>query len=124
MITIHWPFDSQIKVKNFIYKELSNGGVIGPMKEAPFKEWVHVSSIMSREKKASLDIADKTFPDHNSVNASMPKNTVMGRRRQHLLPTVDNHVSELCKMAPGLSLTDISRAYKNCLLLLLVSGFA
>lgn len=106
------------QLDNFVEKELSIGGIIGPLKNPPFAEWCHVSPLMSREKKGSKDrrvIIDMTYPAETSVNAYIFKNTVMGEPRDHALPNVDSFVEELKRIGPGayMSSTDVSRAYKN-----------
>lgn len=106
------------QVSDFIDKELKMGGIIGPLSQPPFKEWCHVSPLMSREKRGSDDrrvIIDMTYPAETSVNSYIFKNTVMGAPRDHALPTVESFVAELKKMGRGayMSSTDVSRAYKN-----------
>lgn len=54
------------EVGNFIEKEIALGGVVGPMPAPPFKQWTHVSPLMSREKRDSSErrvIIDMTFPN-------------------------------------------------------------
>lgn len=106
------------QLDRFISKELSKGGVLGPLSNPPFAEWCHVSPLMSRDKRGSQDrrvIIDMTYPQETSVNSYIFKNTVMGTPRDHALPNVDSFVEELIKMGPGAVMcsTDVSRAYKN-----------
>lgn len=106
------------QVDRFIQKELSIGGIIGPLKNPPFNEWAHVSPLMTREKKGTDDrrvIIDMSYPKDSSVNAYMYKNSSLGRQRDHTLPSVDDAVQILSEMGNDayISTTDISRAYKN-----------
>lgn len=55
----------ECEVTEFIQKEISLGGVIGPMAAPPFLQWAHISPLMSRAKKDSDQrrvIIDMTFP--------------------------------------------------------------
>lgn len=88
------------------------------MPDLPFKQWTHVSPLMSRAKKGSDTrrvITDMTFPKEKSVNSFLMKNTVNGVKRNHILPTVEGFVNELTNMGKGsfMSSTDVSRANKN-----------
>lgn len=83
-------------IDRFIDKEITLGGIIGPMACQPFKEWCHISPLMTREKKDSETrrvIIDMTFPAESSVNAYIYKNTSLGVQRDHMLPSVDIVVS-------------------------------
>ena len=105
-------------VDSFIKKELSHGCLIGPCDRPPFEQWMHISPIMTRDKRDSVDrriIIDMTYPRKSSVNAYIMKNTVCGQLRQHSLPTVDLLVEDILSMGKGcfLSTADVSRAYKN-----------
>lgn len=106
------------QVSKFVKKEIDLGGVVGPMQAPPFKEWCHISPLMSREKKGSSDrriIIDMTYPQQSSVNAYICKNSIMGVQRDHRLPTVDDLTDIIRDVGPGAYLcsTDVSRAYKN-----------
>lgn len=106
------------QLDKFVAKELSLGGVIGPLTKPPFIEWCHVSPLMSREKRGTQDrrvIIDMTYPPETSVNSYIFKNTVMGEPRDHALPNIDSFVEELKAIGPGayMSSTNVSRAYKN-----------
>lgn len=110
--------DFPIQVDHFISKELDMGGIMGPLVKPPFKEWCHVSPLMSREKRGTSEgrvIIDMTYPPETSVNSYIFKNTVMGAPRDHALPNVDSFVCELKRIGNGayMSSTDVSRAYKN-----------
>lgn len=110
--------DYPLQLDRFIRKELSMGGMLGPLSKPPFAEWCHVSPLMSREKRGSEErrvIIDMTYPPETSVNSYIFKNTVLGTPRDHALPNVDSFVEELVKIGPGavMSSTDVSRAYKN-----------
>lgn len=110
--------DYLAQLDKFVEKELSLGGVMGPLHNPPFKEWCHVSPLMSREKRGTEDrrvIIDMTYPPQTSINSYIFKNTVMGEPRDHALPNVDSFVEELNKIGTGayMSSTDVSCAYKN-----------
>ena len=107
-------------IQEFIDKELSLKGLIGPYDQPPFQPWCHVSPLMSR-KKGDTDkhrvITDMTYPTESSVNAYIVKNGVYGFKCEHNLPTVDSLAGDLREMGRGtfLSTIDVSRAYKNFL---------
>lgn len=105
-------------IDKFLSKEISLGGIIGPLSEAPFRPWLHAAPYMSRPKRESNDrriIADLSFPQESSVNAFILKNAVWGEARTHSLPTVNEFVEKVKEMGHGafMSTVDISRAYKN-----------
>lgn len=104
-------------VDQFISMEVSIGGVIGPMKEPPFREWTHVSPLMTREKGSEQRrvIIDVSYPEENSINAYMYKNCSLGRQREQTLPSVDDVVKIISEMGSTtyMATTDISRAYNN-----------
>lgn len=107
-------------VDDFISKEVGLGGIVGPFKQPAFREWTHISPLMTREKKDSAErrvIIDMTYPHPKSVNAYLYKNSSLGVVRDHTLPSVDDVVKALIEMGPGarMATTDISRAYKNFL---------
>lgn len=65
----------------FVKEELSLGRIVGPMPDAQFREWCHISPQMSREKKGEEDrriIIDMTFPEQTSVNAYIFKKYYYG----------------------------------------------
>lgn len=105
-------------VSKFVTKELSLGGIVGPMDKPPFREWCHVSPLMSREKKGTDDrriIIDMTYPHESSVNSFICKNTIMGVQHDHRLPTIDD-LTDIIKEVGSeayVCSTDVSRAYKN-----------
>lgn len=105
----------ELDVDKFLTKEIELGGIIGPMHQYPFSQWLHLSPLMTRAKKGSTNrrvITDMTFPNEKSVNAFIIKNMVNGTQRQHALPTVDEFVEQLGALGPGsyMSSTDVSRA--------------
>ena len=109
-------FPSQ--VHEFVQKEKGLGALLGPFSEPPFREWAHVSPLMSRPKADPAQrrvITDLTFPRENSVNAYIRKNTIVGEERTHSLPTVDAVVDRVLSLGTGsfIFTVDVSRAYKN-----------
>lgn len=105
-------------ISQFVQKEIDLGGVVGPMLQAPFVEWCHVSPLMSREKRGTNQrriIIDMSYPQQTSVNAYICKNTIMGVQRDHRLPTIDDLTDIVRDVGPDAFLcsTDVSRAYKN-----------
>ena len=105
-------------IEEFISKELSLKGVVGPYAQPPFAPWCHVSPLMSREKGDTGKrrvITDMTFPPEKSVNAFIVKNSVYGFEYHHSLPTVETLSDRLRERGQGafLSSIDVSRAYKN-----------
>ena len=105
-------------IDKFVQKEISLGGLVGPLDEPPFEPWCHVCPLMSREKGETEKrrvITDMTYPHASSINAYIVKNGVYGVENQHRLPTVDLLADALAKMGDGayLSTIDVSRAYKN-----------
>lgn len=110
--------DYPVDIDKFINKEISLGGVIGPIAEKPFEPWFHAAPYMSRPKRDSNErrvIADLSFPEDVSINAYILKNAVWGETRAHSLPTVSQFVEKVKELGPGsyMSTVDISRAYKN-----------
>ena len=106
------------QVDDFLEKEITLGGIVGPMQDPPFIEWCHLSPLMTRPKSDPRQrrvITDLTFPRHKSVNAYIRKNTVMGLTNTHSLPSVDAVVDRILALGPGASMfmLDISRAYTN-----------
>ena len=105
-------------MSEFVQKEKSFGALIGPFPEPLFKEWSHVSPIMSRPKADPTQrriITDLTFPREESVNAYIRKNTIVGEERTHSLPTVDAVVERVIQVGQRAHMftVDVSRAYKN-----------
>ena len=105
-------------INDFITKEMSCNGVVGPFCEPPFRPWCHISPLMSREKGDSGKrriITDMTHPPQESINAYIVKNGVYGFEQQHTLPTVEMLADVLRDTGSGayLSSIDVSRAYKN-----------
>ena len=105
-------------VNDFIQKEIELGGVVGPMDKQPFRQWCHVSPLMTRPKNdpaARRVITDLTFPHDASVNAFIRKHTVMGMPNTHSLPSFDDVVrciQEVGRTAHMFTI-DVARAYKN-----------
>ena len=80
------------QVSAFVSKEISLGGIMGPLASPPFTQWSHVSPLMTRPKATVADrrvITDLTYPRATSVNSYIRKNTVMGMTQTHCLPSVD-----------------------------------
>ena len=105
-------------VSEFVDKERSLGGLIGPFDTPPFIGWCHVSPLMTRpksDKDKRRVITDLTYPRQSSINAYIRKNTVMGLTNTHSLPTVDTVVDRILSLGPGAHMftIDVSRAYKN-----------
>ena len=105
-------------IDDFLKKEMSMNGVVGPYRAPPFTPWCHVSPLMSREKGDTGKrrvITDMTFPEDSSVNAYIVKNGVYGFEQQHSLPTVEALSDIIRDIGTGtyLSSIDVSRAYKN-----------
>ena len=108
----------QSQVSDFIQKELDLGGIIGPFVHPPFRQWCHVSPLMSRPKNDPHQrriITDLTYPNDSSINAYIRKHTVMGVANTHCLPSVDHVVRRLQQVGPGAHMftLDVARAYKN-----------
>ena len=108
-------FPSQVEL--YIEKEIECGAMVGPMDDMPFKEWAHISPLMSRPKTEDKRriILDLSYPHERSINAFIRKNCVMGVEREHSLPTVDNLLRDLSSMGTGALMftVDVARAYKN-----------
>ena len=106
------------QVDEFVNKEIELGGLQGPYPSQPFKQWCHVSPLMTRPKKTDDDrriITDMSYPRDRSVNAFILKNTVLGQQRTHSLPTVEAVAKEILAQGQDchLATLDIKRAYKN-----------
>ena len=111
--------DYPAQIDAFIVKERSRGGLLGPFHSPPFRQWAHISPLMSRPKSdpnTRRVITDMTFPHEDTVNSYIVKNGVYGIERDHSLPTVDDLVCEINKVGHTgvyLATLDIERAYKN-----------
>ena len=105
-------------VDAFISKEKGHGALVGPFLAPPFDTWAHIAPIMSRPKSDGSKrriITDLTFPEERSVNAFIYKNSIMGKQREHTLPTVSDFVEDLKAVGRGAYMftIDLGRAYKN-----------
>ena len=99
-------------------KELELGGIIGPLKHPPFRQWCHLSPLMTRPKSDPSQrrvITNLTFPSDKSVNAFIRKHTVMGVSNTHCLPLIDSVVRCINEIGPGAVMftLDVARAFKN-----------
>ena len=43
--------DFPLSIDKFVKKELDLGGLVGPFNDPPFSPWMHISPLMSREKR-------------------------------------------------------------------------
>ena len=118
--TVNHPSATQFRpqIDEFIQKEKSLGGLIGPFDDPPIIEWAHISPLMSRPKADPTKrrvITDLTYPREHSINAYIKKNIVMGMMNTHSLPTVDVVVDRVLDIGPNAYMftIDVSRAYKN-----------
>ena len=104
-------------VDEFIKSELELGAIIGPFDRCPF-EFSRVAPLMSQEKTSSSKrriISDLKFPLESSVNAFIAKNTILGKTREHRLPTYDDVIRNIdCDINDYyVHSIDIKNAYKN-----------
>lgn len=117
------PYDEQynhssaanypVQIDKFIEKEISLGGIIGPMDQKPFQPWLHCSPMMSRPKRDSSDrrvIADLSYPEEASVNAYILRNAVWGETRVHSLPTVSEFVEKVKELGSNCYMATIDIA--------------
>ena len=110
--------DYLAEVSKFVASELKQGAVYGPFLDPPFREWIHISPLMTRPKSDSCDrriIMDMSYPRDKSVNAYIAKNTIFGKARDHSLPTVDRLLQDIYRIGKGAVMftLDVARAYKN-----------
>ena len=104
-------------INDYIKKELEQGTLMGPFNSVPF-EFSHSSPLMTRDKSTSESkrvITDLTFPPEASINAYIPKNTILGRTRPHHLPKSDDVIEQIDfeYRQYYLYTLDIANAYKN-----------
>ena len=90
---------------------------MGPFDSLPF-EFCRTAPLMTRIKSSSDKrrvISDLKFPPEASVNAFIPKNTILGRQRTHNLPRSDDVVEKIDFKNKDYFLytLDIQNAYKN-----------
>ena len=110
--------DFPTHIDDFVTKELELKGLVGPFSQPPFRQWCHVSPLMSREKGDTGKrrvITDMTYPGESSINAYIVKNGVYGVEEPHSLPTIEALADDIKSMGAGvyMSSLDVSRAYKN-----------
>ena len=104
-------------IEEYLKKELDQDTLMGPFETVPF-EFCHTSPLMTREKSTSNKrrvISDMKFPIESSINAYIPKNTILGKTRPHHLPKSDDIITAV-DFTYGqyyLYTLDIENAYKN-----------
>ena len=107
------------QIKQYISRELSLGGVIGPFKDSPFLEAdIGVSPLSTRPKKDSTDrrvILDLSYPPGRSVNDFIPKDYYLGIPVKIVFPRVDDlakRINQLGDKAWAWK-KDLSRAFRQ-----------
>lgn len=110
--------------KYFIH-EVEQRAMLGPFPSPPFTPWCNTSPIMAKEKsekgkyRTMIDLCKyRTIIDHpqgENVNDFVQKNNYDGRYISHVLPRMDDIVSQLAAMnySALLASVDIQRAYRN-----------
>ena len=104
-------------IDEYIKKELEQETLMGPFDTVPF-EFCHTSPLMTRIKTSSNKrriISDHKFPTEASINAYIPKNTILGKTYPHHLPKSDDVVASIdfTYNQYFLYTLDIENAYKN-----------
>ena len=111
--------DYPVQVREYIDKELSLGGIIGPFHAPPFAPWTYLSPLLTQPKRDSLDrrvILDLSYPEGGrTVNAGITKNCLDGLPHSYTLPTVEDLATYVRLMGQSSYLwkSDLSRAYKQ-----------
>ena len=105
-------------VENFIQKEISLGGMIGPFSSPPFQPWTQVSPLLTRPKKDSGErrvIVDLSYPEGWGVNAGILPRFFQGEQRDYTLPTIGDLLTKVQLEGRGCYLwkADLSRAYRQ-----------
>ncbi len=87
-----------------VKKELDYNAVLGPFLSNPFKSEITISPISSCPKPDSIErmmIVDLTFPEGNSVNSGIRKDSYLGEYIRLRFPKVDNLADLVKKKGRG-----------------------
>ena len=114
---INHPSAMQFKsfVRDYLYKEVEQGAILGPFSEPPFDN-LHTSPLMTRPKDVTgrRIIVDLSWGDPNSVNAC---STEYYQGLEYVLkyPTIDIIVQRVRQLGPRAQIfkVDIERAFRN-----------
>ena len=105
-------------IDDFIVKELSLGGLVGPFNAPPFQPWCQISPLMTQPKKDSKKrrvIIDLSFPAGRGVNSGIGKNVYEGEPLRYTLPSILTLADRVRKLGQGSYMWkhDLSRAYRQ-----------
>ena len=105
-------------VEKYIDVELSHNALLGPFDKSPFQDWFRWNPLMTRPKRDSDDlrvILDLSFPEAESVNHGIPRQSLDAAPFKLCLPTPEVLANKIRDLGPGCLLykADLSRAYRQ-----------
>jgi hypothetical protein len=105
-------------VQYYLDTECQEGAMLGPFDSTPFWPWLHISPLMTRDKKNSTKrrvIVDLSWPHHASVNGGTPLETYLNEPYKLHLPTTEDLAVVIAHYGPGCGLwaRDLRRAYRQ-----------
>ena len=110
-----WAYPSH--VNDFVEVELNHKTILGPFADCPFS-FLHTSPLMTRPKKDSDKrrvIMDLSFPQWESVNAGIPRDTYLDIPYKLQYPKLDDFVAQILSKGRGCHIykIDIARAFRH-----------
>ncbi len=122
-VSTHKNHSSALQYKDHVSKylsdEVSHGAMLGPYSSLPFAPWCQVNPMLSNEKTTSSGkrrtVIDLSFPENDSVNDGILKDSFLGYEYALRLPQSKTLVSMILRCGPGAYLygTDVKRAYRQ-----------
>ena len=105
-------------VQDYIQVESQYKAMSGPFTAPPFTPWCNISPLMTRDKSTpgkKRVIVDLSYPSGSSVNDMINKNSFMGFKLAHKLPTVQTAIYMAARhnFKVKIASIDIERAYRN-----------
>jgi hypothetical protein len=105
-------------VQFYLDTECQAGAMLGPFTAPPFWPWLHISPLMTRDKKHSTHrraIVDLSWPHEASVNGGTPLETYLSEPYKLHLPTAEDLAVVIAHFGPGCGLwaRDLRRAYRQ-----------
>lgn len=102
----------------YLIKESKYDAVLGPFKKNPLQSDIVISPLNTVPKNNSNErrvILDLSFPENNSVNSGISKESYLGEYFKLSYPTIDDFVSIINKKGAGCLLfkVDLKRAYRQ-----------
>jgi hypothetical protein len=106
------------QVQNYIDAQVALGRIVGPFDSNPYSIPIAVSPLNSLPKKGTSDrrvITDLSFPDNQSVNSGIDKDSYLGIEIRTKYPTVDHVIALILKKGKGCKLfkRDMRKAFRQ-----------